>query len=71
MLKYSNFYAMVGYANHFMIIFLNINLDVRNERKMVIQLRGCINKSTHIIAANIPRLPHLVQTKAKTFYFTQ
>ena len=62
MLRHSKFYAMIGYANHFMIIFLNINLDVRNEGKIVIKLRGCTFKSTHIDAANIPRLPHLVQT---------
>ena len=60
MLKHSTCYAMIGYANHFMIIFLNINLNVGNERKMVTQLRGCIYKITHIVAANIPTLPHLV-----------
>ena len=38
---------------------------------MVIKLRGCTYKITHIVAANIPRLPHLVLLKAKTFYFTQ
>ena len=40
MLRHSTFYAMIGYANHFMIIFLNINSNVRKEKKMVIQLRG-------------------------------
>ena len=34
----------------------------RNERKLVIVLRGCIYSITHIAAANIPRLPHLVPT---------
>ena len=53
---------MFGYANNVMLIFLNIILNVRNERKMVIKLRGCIYKTTHIAAANIPRLPHLVPT---------
>ena len=62
MLRHSTFYAMIGYANHFMIIFLNINLNVRKERKMVITLRGCTYKITHIVAANIPSLPHLVPT---------
>ena len=62
MLRHSTFYAMMGYANHFMIILLNINLNVRKERKMVIKLRGCTYKITHIVAANIPRLPHLVPT---------
>ena len=37
-------YAMIGYANHFMIIFLNINLHSRKERKMVIKLRGVPTK---------------------------
>ena len=53
---------MIGYANNSMIIFLNINLNVRNERKMFIKLRGCTFKMTHIVAAYIPRLPHLVLT---------
>ena len=62
MLRHSTFYAMTGYANHFMIILLNINLNVRKERKMLIKLRGCTYKITHIVAANIPRLPHFVPT---------
>ena len=62
MLRHSTFYVMMGYANHFMIIFLNINLNVRKERKMVIKLRGCTYKITHIVAANIPTLLHLVPT---------
>ena len=45
-----------------MIIFLNINLNVRKERIMVIKLKGCTYKITHIAVANIPRLPHLVPT---------
>ena len=71
MLRHSTFYAMIGYANHFMIIFLNIDLNVRNERKVVIKLRGCTYKITHIITANISRVPQFIPTKAKTFYFTQ
>ena len=61
------FYAMIGYANYVMIIFLTINLNVRNERKMVIKLRGCTYKITHIVAANIPRLPHLYRLKTRHF----
>ena len=34
---------------------------------MVIKLRGCTLKTTHIVAANIPRLPHLVPTKLRHF----
>ena len=62
MLRHSTFYAMIGYANHFMIIFLNINLNFRKERKMVIKLRGCTKTITHIVAAYIPTLPNLVPT---------
>ena len=62
MLGHNTFYAMIGYANHVMIIFLNINLNFRKERKMVIKLRGCTKKTPHIVAANIPRIPHLVPT---------
>ena len=52
-----------------MIIFLNINFNVRNERKMVIKVRGCTYKNAHIVAANIPRLPHLI-TDLKLRHFT-
>ena len=62
MLRHITFYAMIGYANHFMIMVLNIDLNVRKERKMLLKLRGCTNKITHIVAANIPRLPHLAPT---------
>ena len=62
MLRHSTFYAMIGYANHFAIIYLNINLKVRNKRKSVIKLKGCTYKITHIIAANNPRLPKLLPT---------
>ena len=56
---------MIAYANYFMIVFLNTNLNVRNERKMVIKLRWCTYKITHItynVDANIPGLSHLVLT---------
>ena len=43
-------------------ISLNSNLKVRNERNMVIKSRDCTYKITHIVVANIPRPPHLVQT---------
>ena len=46
-----------------MILLLNINLNARNERKMVIKLRECTYKITYILAADIPRLTHLVPTK--------
>ena len=32
----------------------DLNLNVRNERKIVIKLRVCTYKITHIVAANIP-----------------
>ena len=44
----------------YMIIFLNINLNDRSEKKGVIKMRGNTYKVTHIIAAYNPRLPHLV-----------
>ena len=47
-----------------MIIFLNINLNVRNERINVIKLRVCIYKITHSVAAFNPRLTHLVPNKS-------
>ena len=58
---------MIRYANHFMIIFLNINLNVRNERKMVIKLRGCTYKITNIVAANILDYHNWYRFKAKIF----
>ena len=35
---------------------------LETREKTVIKLRGCTYKITHIVAANIPRLLHLVQT---------
>ena len=66
MLRHSKFYAMIGYANYFMIIFLNINLNVRNERKRVIKLRRCTYKISHIVDYHT-----WYQLNAKTFYYTQ
>ena len=50
-------YAMIGYANHIIICWLSslmLILNVGNERKRVIKLRGCIYKITHIVGANNP-----------------
>ena len=62
MLRQSLLYAMIRHANYFKILFLNNILNVGNERKMVIQLKGYTYKITHIVAANISRLPYLVLT---------
>ena len=59
MLRHSKFDAIIRYADHFMIIFLNINLYIGHERKNVIQLKEYTYKITHIVVANIPRLPYL------------
>ena len=40
MLRHSTFYAMIGYANHYIIIFLNINLNVRTERTNGNKIKG-------------------------------
>ena len=53
-----------------MIIFLNINLNVRNERKIVIELKGCTYKITHIVAANNPRLSRTLGTNFKLRHCT-
>ena len=58
---------MIRYANHFTVIFLNINLCVRNE-KMVLQLKGCTYKITHIVTANIFSLPHLIPNYGKDMF---
>ena len=55
---------MIGYAYHVMLMSLNIDFNVRNERKMVIKLKGCTYKIANIVAANIPRLPHLMPTQS-------
>ena len=60
MLRHSTFDAMIRYANHFMIISLKINLYVGNACKIVIKLKEYTYKITHIVAANIPRLPYFV-----------
>ena len=62
MLRQSTFDAMIRFANQCMIIFLNINLYVGNGWKIVIQLKWYTYNITHIVGANIPRLPYLVLT---------
>ena len=61
---------MLGYAIYFVMIILNINLNVRNETKVVIQLRGYAYKI--IVAAYNPRRPHSwYRLKAETLFFSQ
>ena len=60
MLKHSTFYAMIGYANIFMIKLMNINLNVMNERKMAIIVRGSTYKTSYIVVASNFILPHRI-----------
>ena len=43
---------------------MNINENIRNKRKMVEYLRGCMCNKTHMSAANYSRLPKLVPNKS-------
>ena len=44
------------------IIFLNINIDVRNWERTCYRFEGYTYKNTHIVAASNPSLLHLVPT---------
>ena len=56
----------------FMIKFLNINLNVRNKRKMVRILRGSSYKITYIVVANNLTLPHrTLGTELKLRHYTR
>ena len=62
MLRHSTCYAMIGYKTHYMIIFFNNNVYVRNERKNDNKIKGVTYKITHFLAVNIPRQLHVVLT---------
>ena len=48
------------YVNYLICIFININEDIRNKKKNVNNLRGCINNMTHISAAYDHILSYLI-----------
>ena len=64
MLRHSKFDAIIRYANHFTVLFLNSYFYVGNERKMVIKLKGYTYKITYIVAADIRGLPYLILTQS-------
>ena len=39
-----NFYLIVGYANYLIFIFIDVNENIRNKRKIVNKLRGVPTK---------------------------
>ena len=41
-------------------IFMNINENIRNKRKMLENLKECTYKITHMSGANFSKLPKLV-----------
>ena len=43
---------------------MNINENIRNKRKKVENLRGCMNKISHMSSANYSKLPKLVPNKS-------
>ena len=59
--KTQSVYPVVQYANNLIQIFMNINENIGNYRKMQKKLRGYTYKITHISAASCPIFPNLVQ----------
>ena len=51
---------MVRYANYQICIFMNINENIRNKRKISKKLRGFTCQIFYISAAYFPRLPDYV-----------
>ena len=55
-----HFNPVVCYTNYLICIFININENIRNQRKMLETLKGCTYSKTHMSAANYSKLPKLV-----------
>ena len=60
------FYLMVEYANYVIVMFININENIRNEKKNHRKIRGVPTKITNISVANYPRVQNLELTNALT-----
>ena len=58
-----HFNPIVLYTNYLICIFININENIRNKRKMLENLKGCTYNITHLSAANYSRLPKMVPNK--------
>ena len=54
---------MNKYKNNLIWIFMNINVNIRNKRKLFEKLMWHTNKITSTPAANYPRLQDLVPKK--------
>ena len=44
---------------------MNININIRNKRKMLENLKECTYNKIHMAAANFSRLPKLVPNKRR------
>ena len=58
------FNPIVRYTNDPICIFMNINENIRNKRKVVENLKGCTYNITHITAAHYSRLPKLTPNES-------
>ena len=54
---------------HLICIFININENIRNKRKMLETLKGCKYNITHMSAANYFKLPNLVPNEQGVIVF--
>ena len=55
-----HFNLVVLYTNYLICISMNINANIRNNRKMLESLKGCTYNINHMPAANYSILPKLV-----------
>ena len=53
------------YANYLIESFMNINVSIRNKRKLLEKVRWFTFKITYISTANYPRLHNLVTKMIK------
>ena len=65
--KVEPIYIMIRYANYLIIIFMNINENIRNERKSKNKM-GVIYKTTVISAAIYYKLQNLVPNQSLDTY---
>ena len=62
---------MIKYTNYLILIFMNININIRNKTKLVEKLRWYTCNIYTTLADNYPILQNLVPKKVETQPFDQ
>ena len=55
---------MIKYTNYLIYMFMNINVNIRNKKKLVEKIRRYTYKTNTTLADNYPILQNLVSNKS-------